>query len=184
MTPFLIVVGVLVVVLAWIASIYNSLVRLRNRVDNAWAQIEVQLKRRHDLVPNLVETVKGYAGHERQTLEAVVAARAAAVSAKGPGEQAQAENLLSGMLGKLFALSEAYPDLKANQGFLQLQGELGETENKIAISRQIYNDTTLTYNNKVQTVPSNLVASMTGFTVRPFFDAPPVADEPPTVSFG
>jgi LemA protein len=164
-------------------AIYNGLVRLRNRVDNALGQIEVQLKRRYDLIPNLVETVKGYASHEKETLERVVAARNAGLAAQTPGAQAQADNLLTGALRQLFALAEQYPDLKANQNFLQLQSQLEDTENKVSISRQIYNDTVLTYNNKVQMVPSNIVASMTGFKTREFFDAPAEADEAPKVQF-
>ena len=133
--------------------IYNRLVQARNRVDNAWAQMEVQLKRRYDLIPNLVETVKGYAAHEQQTFERVTQARSAAQSASGPAEQAQAEGILTQALRQLFAVAEAYPELRASENFQGLQTELAETENKIAVSRQIYNDTVLTYNNTVQQVP-------------------------------
>lgn len=184
MVPTLIVIAVVVVVLVgWAVATYNGLIQLRNRVDNSLGQIEVQLKRRLDLIPNIVETVKGYAAHEKGTLEAVVAARNAGLGASTPGEQAAADNLLTGALRQLFALAEAYPELKANQNFLELQGQLEEAENKVAISRQIYNDTVLSYNNKVQMVPSNIVASLTGFKVREFFDAPEEADEAPKVQF-
>jgi LemA protein len=183
MWPALVILGIVVLLVLWVMVIYNGLVRLRNRVDNALGQIEVQLKRRFDLIPNLVETVKGYASHEKETLERVVAARNAGLAAQTPGAQAQADNLLTGALRQLFALAEQYPDLKANQNFLQLQSQLEDTENKVSISRQIYNDTVLTYNNKVQMVPSNIVASMTGFKTREFFDAPAEADEAPKVQF-
>jgi LemA protein len=145
--------------------------------------VEVQTKRRYDLIPNVVETVKGYAGHERETFERVVQARSMAQAAQGPGEQAQAENILTGALRQLFALAEAYPQLRASENFQQLQAELSDTENKIAVARQIYNDTVLTFNNQVQTAPSNLVAGMFGFKVREFFDAPDAADEAPKVEF-
>ena len=163
--------------------IYNSLVRDRNRVDNAWSQVEVQLQRRYDLIPNLVETVKGYAGHERETFEAVTRARAAAASAQGPAEQAQAENFLTQALRQLFAVAEDYPELRASENFSQLQEELSETEDKIAVSRQIYNDTVLTYNNRVQQIPSSIVASLTGFEIREFFDAGEEVEEAPQVEF-
>ena len=133
--------------------LYNRLVKLRNRVENAWAQIDVQLKRRYDLIPNLVETVKGYAAHERGTFEAVTAARTRAAAAQGPAEQGAAEGILGQALGRLFAVAEAYPELQANENFRQLQAQLEETENRIAVSRQVYNDTVLTYNNAIQTVP-------------------------------
>lgn len=178
------IAGVVVVVLVMaIVGIYNSLVRLRNRTDNAWAQVDVQLKRRYDLIPNVVETVKGYAAHEKSTFEQVVEARNRAVAARTVEEQGQAENFLTGALKQLFALAEAYPDLKASQNFSELQAQLAETENKIAVSRQIYNDSVLTFNNRVQTVPSNMVAAVTGFSVKPFFDAPDAADQAPEVSF-
>lgn len=183
MWPAFVILGIVVLLVLWVMAIYNGLVRLRNRVDNALGQIEVQLKRRYDLIPNLVETVKGYASHEKETLERVVAARNAGLAAQTPGAQAQADNLLTGALRQLFALAEQYPDLKANQNFLQLQSQLEDTENKVSISRQIYNDTVLTYNNKVQMVPSNIVASITGFKTREFFDAPAEADEAPKVQF-
>ncbi len=167
-----VIIGIIVVLLILIAGTYNSLVRLRNQVKNAWAQIDVQLKRRHDLIPNLVETVKGYASHERETLEAVTSARnlAQAAIGKGVGAQSKAEAELSGALGRLLAVVEAYPDLKANQNFLALQEELTSTENKISFSRQYYNDAVLGYNNKVQMFPSNIVAGMTGFKEDEFFE--------------
>jgi LemA protein len=184
MSPILVVVVVVLVVLVlWIVATYNGLVRRRNRVDNSWGQIEVQLKRRHDLIPNLVETVKGYASHEKETFERVVAARNSALTANTPEAQAQAENILTGALRQLFALAEAYPQLRASENFQGLQSELAETENKVSVSRQIYNDAVLTYNNSVQTIPSNLVASMTGFRTREFFDAPAEADQAPKVQF-
>jgi len=179
-----VIAGVVVVVLVLAGvGIYNSLVKLRNRVDNAWAQVDVQLKRRYDLIPNLVETVKGYASHEKSTFEQVVEARNRAQAAGTVEEQAQAENFLTGALRQLFALAESYPDLKASQNFSELQAQLAETENKIAVSRQIYNDSVLTFNNKVQTVPSNIVAAMTGFSVKPFFDAPDEVEQAPEVRF-
>jgi LemA protein len=172
------------VVATALVVLYNRFVRLRNRVDNAWAQIEVQLKRRHDLIPNLVETVKGYAGHERETFESVTRARAAAQQAQTPAESAQAEGLLGQALGRLFALAEAYPELQADENFRQLQSELAETENRIAVSRQVYNDTVLTFNNAIQTVPGVLVAGPFGFTKREFFDVEDDAErEAPRVSF-
>lgn len=174
---------VVALVLAWFVTTYNRLVKGRNRVDNAWGQVDVQLGRRNDLVPNLVETVKGYAAHEQQTLDRVIQARNQAQAATTPGEAAQAENMLTGALRQLFALAEAYPDLKASEGFRDLQAQLTETEDKIAVARQIYNDTVLSHNNRVQTVPSNVVASMTGFEVREYFDAPDGADTPPQVQF-
>ncbi len=169
----LIVFGVVVAaIVVWLAGMYNGLVRLRNHVKNAWAQIDVQLKRRHDLIPNLVETVKGYAGHVKETLENVTRARGAAVSAGGGGAaaQAQAESALSGALGRLMLVVEKYPDLKANQNFLALQEELTSTENKIGFSRQLYNDSVMIYNTRTQTVPTNIVAGMFGFKEEEFFE--------------
>jgi LemA protein len=164
--------------------LYNRFVRLRNRVDNAWAQIEVQLKRRWDLIPNLVETVKGYAAHERETFENVTQARAGAQQAQTPAEAAQAEGFLSQALGRLFAVAEAYPELQADENFRQLQTEVAETENRIAVSRQVYNDTVLTFNNAIQTVPGVFFAGPFGFTQREFFDIEDDAQrEPPRVSF-
>ena len=147
---------ILALLVVWLIALYNRFVRSRNRVDNAWAQIEVQLKRRWDLIPNLVETVKGYAAHERGTFEAVTAARTAAQSASGPAATGAAEGILGQALGRLFAVAEAYPQLQADENFRQLQTELSETENKIAVSRQVYNDTVLTYNNAIQVFPGVL----------------------------
>jgi LemA protein len=178
-----IIAAVVVVLVLIVVGLYNGLVGARNRVDNAWSQVDVQLKRRYDLIPNLVETVKGYAAHEQQTFERVIAARNAAQSATTPAEQAEAENILTGALRQLFALAEAYPELRASENFQRLQTELAETENKIAVSRQIYNDTVLTYNNKVQQVPTNIVASMFGFDAREFFEAGDEAEEAPAVEF-
>jgi len=178
-----ILVGIVVVIVALIVVIYNGLVRDRNRVDNAWSQVDVQLERRYDLIPNVVETVKGYASHEQQTFERVTQARSAAQSAQGPAEQAEAENFLTSALRQLFAVAEAYPELRASENFQGLQNELSETENRIAVSRQIYNDTVLTYNNRVQQVPTNLLASMFGFAEREFFDAGDQAEEAPAVEF-
>jgi LemA protein len=182
-----IIVGVVLLLLViWLFATYNGLVRLRNQTKNAWSQIDVQLKRRHDLIPNLVETVKGYAAHERQTLEAVTQARNIAVGAvgKGVGEQAKAEGELSGALSRLLAVVERYPDLKANQNFLALQEELTSTENKISFSRQYYNDSVLNYNNKIQMAPSNIVAGIFGFKAGEFFQVTAAEErEAPKVSF-
>lgn len=178
-----IVLGIVVLLVLWIFATYNGLVTKRNRIDNAWAQVEVQTKRRYDLIPNLVETVKGYASHESATFERVVQARNAAQSAQSPGEQAQAENILTGALRQLFAVAEAYPQLRASENFQQLQAELSDTENKIAVSRQIYNDAVLTSNNAVQVAPGNIIAGIFGFKTREFFDAPDAAAEPPKVQF-
>jgi LemA protein len=165
-------------------TLYNGLVQKRNRVDNSWAQIDVQLRRRRDLIPNLVESVKGYAAHERGTFEAVTEARAAAAGAQSPAEVAAAEGLLTQALGRLFAVAEAYPELKANESFLDLQAQLRDAENKIAISRQVYNDTVLTYNNAIQVFPAVVIAGALGFSRREFFEVEDAADrEPPAVSF-
>jgi LemA protein len=181
---FLIIVIVVAVVLILGVVLYNGLVRKRNQVDNAWSQIDVQLKRRLDLIPNLVETVKGYASHERQTLEAVITARNTALAAPSqPAAQASADNLVSGALRQLFALSEAYPDLKANQNFRDLQEELTATESRVAYARQFYNDSVLSYHNSLDTFPSLLVARIGGFQRREFFEAEAAAQNPPSVSF-
>ena len=180
----IVVIVVLIGLFFWLG--FNGLVKLRNRIDNAWSQIDVQLKRRYDLIPNLVETVKGYAAHERGTLEAVTQARANAINAQqsgSVGDQAQAENVLSGALKSLFAVAEAYPDLKANQNFLNLQEELTATEDRIAYSRQFFNDSVLSYNNAIQTFPRNLLAGMFNFEKREFFDAAPEETETPQVQF-
>jgi LemA protein len=168
---------VVVLVIGWALAAYNKLVRQRNQVDAAWAQIDVQLKRRYDLIPNLVETVKGYAAHERGTLDAVVQARntAVTVSGEGPAARAQAENALTQTLGRLFALAEAYPNLKANQNFLGLQSELAGTEDKIAYARQFYNSAVQTYNTSTQSIPTNIIAGFGGFRPRDLFQA--VGDE-------
>ncbi|MCX5043373.1 LemA family protein [Aldersonia sp. NBC_00410] len=177
----LILIGIVVVIVA--IGMYNRLVRERNGVDNAWAQTEVQLKRRYDLIPNLVETVKGYASHERQTFEAVTAARSAAIDARGPAEQAKAENALSAALRSVFAVAEAYPQLQASTNFVELQNELSDTENRIAYARQYYNDAVLTYNTSAQTVPTNIIAGAFGFTVREFFATPETERGPVRVQF-
>jgi LemA protein len=164
---------VVVLLLVWGLTGYNKLVRQRNQVDAAWAQIDVQLKRRYDLIPNLVETVKGYAAHERGTLDAVIQARNSAVNAAGqaPAARAQAENALTQTLGRLFALAEAYPNLKANQNFLGLQSELSNTEDKIAYARQFYNSAVQTYNTSTQSIPTNIIAGVGGFRARDLFQA-------------
>src|SRR4051794_6847412 len=181
----LVVILVLVVIAAlFFVSMYNRLVRLRNRTENAWSQVDVQLRRRYDLIPNLVETVKGYAAHEQSTFEEVTKARTAAQQAQGVEQQASAENALTAAIGRLFAVAEAYPQLRATENFQQLQAELAETENKIAVSRQVYNDTVLTYDNAIQTVPTNVVAGVFGFHSRPYFEIQdPAAREAPRVSF-
>ena len=169
MTIILIAVAVLVAL--YVIVTYNGLVRLRNRIQNAWAQIDVQLRRRYDLIPNLVETVKGYAKHEQGTFEAVTEARANAINAQGPVDQARAENMITGALKSLFAVSEAYPDLKANQNFLALQEELSGTEGRISYARQYYNDAVLTYNNAVTAVPQSMLAAIFRFRTREYFEA-------------
>jgi LemA protein len=178
-----IIAGVVLVLILAVVGLYNSLVGARNRVDNAWSQVDVQLKRRYDLIPNVMETVKGYATHEQQTFERVTQARSAAQAAQGPADQAEAENFLTTALRQLFAVAEDYPELRASENFQGLQAELSETENRISVSRQIYNDTVLTYNNKVQQVPANIVAGMFGFNVREFFEAGEEAEEAPAVEF-
>lgn len=162
----LLVIGAAVVAAIFL---YNRLVFWRQQVKNAWSQIDVQLKRRYDLIPNLVETVKGYAKHEKETLEKVMQARNMAAQAHSPKEASQAENMLSGTLKTLFAVTESYPDLKANQNFLRLQEELASTENKLSFARQFYNDTTATYNTKIQAFPANMLAGMFGFKAEEFF---------------
>ena len=169
-TSTLIVLVVIVALVLWAISVYNGLVAMRQRVNQAFADVDVQLKQRHDLVPNLVETVKGYAAHERGTLEEVVKARNAAVSAQGPAQQAAAENMLSGALRQLFALSEAYPDLKANANFQQLQAELSDLENKIAASRRFFNNSVQEYNTGIQRFPAALFAASFGFAQKDYFD--------------
>jgi LemA protein len=177
-TSTLIVLAVIVVVILWVITIYNGLVAMRQRVNEAFADVDVQLRQRHDLVPNLVETVKGYAAHERGTLDEVVKARNAAVAAQGPAQQAAAENMLSGALRQLFALAEAYPDLKANASFQQLQAELTDIENKIAAARRFFNNAVQEYNTAIQRFPAALFAASLGFAPKEFFD---LGDERKTV---
>jgi LemA protein len=181
-----VIVGIVVILAIAFVAVYNGLVRLRNQMKNAWAQIDVQLKRRHDLIPNLVETVKGYMKHERETLEAVTKARniAQQAASASPGERAKVEGDLSSALSRLLAVVEKYPDLKAIQSFLALQEEVTSTENKISFSRQFYNDSVLTYNNQIQMFPSNVVAGMTGFKAGEFFEVKETAErEAPKISF-
>jgi LemA protein len=170
MTTAWIIIGLIVVLVLWIIFIYNGLVAMRQRTNQAFADIDVQLKQRHDLIPNLVETVKGYASHERGTLEAVVQARNAAMTAQGPAQMAAAENQLSGALRQLFALSEAYPDLKANQNFQQLQTEISDIENKLAAARRFFNNAVQEYNTGIEQFPAALFAASFGFTRKEFFD--------------
>ncbi|HEV7802506.1 MAG TPA: LemA family protein [Burkholderiales bacterium] len=181
-----VILGIVVLLILWIIFIYNGLVAMRQRVNQSFADIDVQLKQRHDLVPNLVETVKGYASHERGTLEAVVQARNAAMTAQGPAQMAAAENMLSGALRQLFALSEAYPDLKANQNFQQLQMELSDLENKIADSRRFFNNAVQEYNTGIEQFPAALIAGPFGFSRRDFFDlgeSRTVVEQAPQVKF-
>jgi LemA protein len=179
-----IIIGIVVLVAIIGIVLYNGLVRSRNQVDNAWSQVDVQLKRRLDLIPNLVETVKGYATHEQKTFDAVIQARSAAMSAAPtPGSQATADNMVSGALRQLFALSEAYPDLKANQNFLALQEELSATEGRVAYARQFYNDSVLGYHNKLDTFPTLVVAKFGSFSRREFFEAEDGARVAPQVKF-
>ncbi len=184
MTVLIIVVVVLVLLILSIIAIYNALVRLRNQVDNAWSQIDVQLKRRHDLIPNLVETAKGYMKHERETFEAITQARSQAMGAKSVTEASKAEGALGEALTKFLLVVENYPDLKANQNFLSVQEELTGTENKISFARQSYNDQVLFFNNKIQMFPSNIVAGAFKFNKRDFFELEtPAEREVPKVSF-
>lgn len=184
MIPLIVTIAIIAVVVIWLVSIYNVLVRLRNQVKNAWSQIDVQLKRRHDLIPNLLETVKGYMKHERETLENITAYRSQAMNANTIAEKSEAEGLLGNALGKLNIAVEAYPDLKASTNFLSLQEELTSTENKISFARQNYNDQVLGYNNKIQMFPSNVVAGMFSFKEEDFFELEdPAEKEVPKVSF-
>ncbi len=186
MTALYIIIGIIALFIFMMVGTYNGLVRLRNQVRNAWAQIDVQLKRRYDLIPNLMETVKGYMKHERETLEAVTNARNLAQGGSGAsvGERSKMEGELSGALARLMVVVENYPDLKANQNFLALQEELTSTENKISFSRQYYNDSVLRFNNKVQMFPSNMMAGMMGFKTGEFFEVTATAErEAPKVSF-
>ncbi|MEY2418578.1 MAG: LemA protein [Actinomycetota bacterium] len=179
----IVLIVVIVIVGLVLMGMYNRLVRLRNRIENAWSQIDVQLQRRHDLIPNLVETVKGYAAHEKGVLESVTQARANAVNAQGPADKAAAENMLTGALKSLFAVSEAYPDLKANQNFLSLQEELTSSEDKVAYARQFYNDTVRSYNTSLQSFPTNVMAKQFGFSEREYYEAGDDSRGPVQVKF-
>jgi LemA protein len=183
MTAIWVVLGLVVLVGLYLVVAYNGLIRLRNRIENAWSQIDVQLQRRYDLIPNLVETVKGYATHERGVFEEVTRARANAINAQGVTNQAQAENAITGALKSLFAVAEAYPDLKANQNFLALQEELSGTEGRIAYSRQFYNDTVQRYNTKIQSVPTVFIARTFRFSEREYFEADDTSRGPVQVDF-
>jgi LemA protein len=179
-----IVAAVVVVLLLFLVTMFNKLIRLRNRAENAWAQVDVQLRKRYDLIPNLVETVKGYAAHERQTFDEVTQARTAAQQAQGVAQQAQAENMLTAAIGRLFAVAEAYPQLRATENFQQLQAQLAEVEQNIVVARQVYNDTVLTYDNALESVPTKVVAGMFSFEKRPYFELDdPAAREAPKVEF-
>jgi len=178
-----IIVALVVILLLVLVGMFNKLVRLRNRAENAWAQVDVQLRKRYDLIPNLVETVKGYAAHERGTFESVTAARTAAQQAQTVQQQAEAENVLTQALGRLFAVAEAYPQLRATENFQQLQAQLSDVEQNIAVARQVYNDTVLSYDNALQTVPTNVIASLFHFNPREYFQTEDVTREAPRVSF-
>ena len=183
MALVLIIVGIIVILALAALLIYNRTVSRRNAVDNSWAQIETALQRRHDLIPNLVESVKGYAKHEQSTFEEVTKARSGAVSAKAPGSQAVAEDMLTAAIGKLIVVAEQYPQLRATENFQQLQQQLSETEDQIAITRRVYNDTVQTYNTQIQQFPASIVANQFHFEPRKFFDAPKEAEATPEVSF-
>jgi LemA protein len=178
-----IVVVAAVLLLLILVAMYNRLVRLRNRTENAWAQVDVQLRKRYDLVPNLVETVKGYAAHERETFEEVTRARTAAQQAQGVQQQAEAENTLTAAIGRLFAVAEQYPELRATENFQQLQAELADIEQNIAVSRQVYNDTVLTYQTAIQSVPTNIFANIFNFGPKQYFEIEEAAREVPRVQF-
>jgi LemA protein len=179
----IVIVVIILLVIVYLVAAYNGLIRKRNQIENAWSQIDVQLKRRHDLIPNLVETVKGYAEHEKSTLDAVIQARNAAVAAPTPSATAAAEGQLMGALRQLFALGEAYPDLKANQNFLALQEELSATEGRVAYARQFYNDSVLEYNNKLQQFPTMYFAKILDFERREYFETDEAARDTPVVDF-
>ena len=178
-----ILLGIVVLLVLYVVYLYNSLIVLRNRIDNAWSQIDVQLRRRYDLIPNLVETVKGYAAHEREVFERVTEARSRAIAAGSVGEQSQAENMLTSALRSLFAVAENYPQLRATENFQQLQEELSGTESKIAFARQFYNDTVLRYENLRQSFPTNLMAGTFGFRGREYFEMEEAARQPVKVQF-
>src|SRR2546423_915628 len=179
----IVVAAIVALLLFVVVGMYNGLVRKRNRAENAWAQVDVQLKRRHDLIPNLVETVKGYAAHERGTFDEVTQARTAAQQAQGPQAQAAAENVLTQALGRLFAVAENYPQLRATENFQQLQAQLSETESNIAVARQVYNDTVLTYDNALDTLPPSIIAGIFNFRPREYFQPADTAPAAPQVSF-
>jgi LemA protein len=178
-----VIVAIAMLFVLWIVFLYNRMVVLKNRIDNAWSQIDVQLRRRYDLIPNLIETVKGYAAHEKEVFEKVSQARAAMVSAGSVGEQGQAQNQITQALKSVFAVAEAYPELKANQNFMMLQEELSGTESKIAYARQFYNDTVMSYNTMIQTFPANMLAGTFGFKEREYFPMDEAAREPIKVQF-
>lgn len=179
----MILIGIVVVIVLWLVIVFNGLVTSKNRVEESWSDIEVQLKRRYDLIPNLINTVKGYATHESSVFEAVTKARSAAMNAGNPADHAQAENALSGTLKSLFAVAESYPDLKASENFGHLQRELVDAEDKIQAARRFYNGTTRDFNTKLQVFPTNLVGNLLGFKKYDFYDAPEVANETPVVNF-
>jgi LemA protein len=183
MTLLIVLVVLLVILALAVVVIYNRLVRLRNRTENSWAQVDVQLRRRYDLIPNLVESVKGYASHERATFEEVTKARTAAQQAQGVAQQAEAENVLTAAIGRLFAVAEAYPQLRATENFQQLQGQLAEVEQNIVVARQVYNDAVLTYDNALETVPTNVVAGLFNFSPRDYFETEGATREAPAVQF-
>ena len=183
MTWVIVAIAASLLLALFVVVLYNRLVRLRNRVENAWAQVDVQLQRRRDLIPNLVETVKGYAGHEQSTFEEVTAARTSAQQATTVEQHAEAENVLTAALGRLFAVAEAYPQLRATENFQQLQGELDETEDKIAVARQIYNDSVLTYDTARETLPTSIVASVLAFEPRRYFEIEERSRAAPQVDF-
>jgi len=183
MVEIIIITVVLVVFVAYIIGIYNSLISLKNRINNGWAQIETQLQRRYDLIPNLVETVKGYAAHEKEVLDRVSTARSGLLNAKGVGGKCEADNALSGTLKTLFAVAENYPELKANENFRELQLELTSTENKIAYARQFYNDTVMRFNTAIESFPKNVIASFMNLIAREYYEIKPEAREPIKVKF-
>jgi LemA protein len=180
---WVIIIAAIVAIALILVYLYNKLVRLRNRCENAWAQVDVQLRKRYDLIPNLVEAVKGYAAHERGVFDEVTEARAAAQRAQGPREQGEAEGVLTAALGRLFAVAEAYPELRATENFQQLQAQLSEVESQIAVARQVYNDTVLSYENALETVPTSAIASLFNFRAREYFEVEGAAREAPQVSF-
>ena len=180
---WVILIAALVVLGLAVIVMYNRLVRLRNRTENSWSQVDVQLRRRYDLIPNLVEAVKGYASHERATFEEVTKARMAAQQAQGVEEQAKAENLLTAAIGRLFAVAEAYPELRATENFQQLQAQLADVEQNIVVSRQVYNDAVLSYENALETVPTNIVAGLFNFRPRVYFETEDATREAPSVQF-